>query len=238
MAKNGNKQDFWPSYVDLMTNLFAVMLVLFVVAFFFFKKQYETTDTLIDQLTEARDSALFRAEEYEKILQLDAIFQELSTSDVLRYNEENHTFVAKAFEGKEIFGQEDTIIVKKYLQDVDDVGKQLDALLAKLNSDKNFSYLLVIEGYSANDPKSPMDKDREYNYNLSFKRAHALYERWLKHDHLDLRKYNTEILICGSGLNGKNRDPRIEANNKRFVIQIIPKVSRPDPNAKRKKEVI
>ena len=69
MAKNGNKQDFWPSYVDLMTNLFAVMLVLFVVAFFFFKKQYETTDTLIDQLTEARDSALFRAEEYEKILQ-------------------------------------------------------------------------------------------------------------------------------------------------------------------------
>lgn len=235
MAKNGNKQDFWPSYVDLMTNLFAVMLVLFVVAFFFFKKQYETNDKLINQLTEARDSALFRAEEYEKILQLDAIFKELSTSDVLRYHEENHTFVAKAFEGKEIFGQEDTIIVKEYLQDVDEVGNQLNALLARLNSDKNFSYLLVIEGYSANDPKDPMDQDREYNYNLSFKRAHALYERWRKHDKLDLRKYNTEILICGSGLNGKNRDPQVEANNKRFVIQIIPKVSRPDPNVKRKK---
>lgn len=234
MAKNGNKQDFWPSYVDLMTNLFAVMLVLFVVAFFFFKKQYETTEAVIGELTEARDSALFKAEELEKILQLDTLFRELSNSDVLRYNEGNHTFVAKAFEEKEIFGQEDTIIIDKYLPDVDTVGRQLDALLAKLNSNKNFSYLLVIEGYSANDPRNPMDRDREYNYNLSFKRAHALYERWLDHDHLDLRKYNTEILICGSGLNGKNRDPQIEANNKRFVIQIIPKISRPDPEVKRR----
>ena len=235
MAKNGNKQDFWPSYVDLMTNLFAVMLVLFVVAFFFFKKQDEEATRANEELTAARDSALFKAEELEKILQLDTLFRELSTSDVLRYNEDNHTFVAKAFEGKEIFGQEDTIIIKEYLPDVDTVGKQLDALLAKLNSNKNFSYLLVIEGYSANDPRNPMDKDREYNYNLSFKRAHALYERWLNHGHLDLRKYNTEILICGSGLNGKNRDSRVEANNKRFVIQIIPKISRPDPEVKRKK---
>ena len=235
MAKNGNKQDFWPSYVDLMTNLFAVMLVLFVVAFFFFKKQYETTESVIEELTVARDSALYKAEELEKILQLDTLFRDLSKSDVLRYNEDNHTFVAKAFEGKEIFGQEDTIIIQQYLPDVDTVGKQLDALLQRLNSNKNFSYLLVIEGYSANDPRRPMDQDREYNYNLSFKRAHALYERWLKHDQLDLRKYNTEILICGSGLNGKNRDARIEANNKRFVIQIIPKVSPPDPDVQRLK---
>lgn len=235
MAKNGNKQDFWPSYVDLMTNLFAVMLVLFVIAFFFFKEQNRAAERANEELTAARDSALFKAEELEKILQLDTLFRELSTSDVLRYNEENHTFVAKAFEGKEIFGQEDTLIIKNYLPAVDSVGKQLDELLSRLNKNKGFSYLLVIEGYSANDTRNPMSIDREYNYILSFKRAHALYERWRTHDHLDLRKYNTEILICGSGLNGINRDNRTEANNKRFVIQIIPKISRPDPEVKRKK---
>ncbi len=235
MAKNGNKQDFWPSYVDLMTNLFAVMLVLFVVAFFFYNEEDKKAKRANKELREARDSALFKAEELEKILQLDTLFRELSTSDVLRYNEDNHTFVAKAFEGKEIFGQEDTLIIKDYLPDVDTVGRQLDALLARLNSNKDFSYLLVIEGYSANDPKKPMDPDREYNYILSYKRAHALYERWRKKGGLDLRKYNTEVLICGSGLNGKARDSKTEANNKRFVIQIIPKISRPDPEAKRKR---
>ena len=39
-------------------------------------------------------------------------------------------------------------------------------------------------------------------------------------------KYNTEVLLCGSGWNGLDRDV-IEDYNKRFSIQIIPKVSSP-----------
>ena len=45
---------------------------------------------------------------------------------------------------------------------------------------------------------------------------------------LDLRKYNTEIIIAGSGFNGNNRDNKVEENNKRFIIQIIPKIMRPE----------
>ena len=71
-----------------------------------------------------------------------------------------------------------------------------------------------------------MPKDKLYNYRLSYDRALELYTRW-KWKGIDLRKYNTEIQICGSGLNGINRDDKVEENNKRFVIQIIPKISRP-----------
>ena len=61
---------------------------------------------------------------------------------------------------------------------------------------------------------------------LSYQRALVLYKRWAEQG-LNLRKYNTEIIIAGSGFNGTNRDQRIEENNKRFIIQIIPKISRP-----------
>lgn len=59
---------------------------------------------------------------------------------------------------------------------------------------------------------------------MSYERALALYNRWRNEGRIDLRKYNTEIFICGSGLNGINRDWETEANNKRFVIQILPKI--------------
>lgn len=65
-------------------------------------------------------------------------------------------------------------------------------------------------------------------YWLSYKRALALYNKW-RSQGLNLRDYNTEIIIAGSGFNGINRDNRVEDNNKRFIIQIIPKVSRPNP---------
>ena len=60
-------------------------------------------------------------------------------------------------------------------------------------------------------------------YKLSYERALALYLRW-KTIGIDLRRYNTEIIIAGSGFNGINRDNIKEDNNKRFIIQIIPKI--------------
>lgn len=68
--------------------------------------------------------------------------------------------------------------------------------------------------------------DDEQMYELSFRRALALYSRW-RDLGLDYRKYNTEVFICGSGFNGRHRDQVNEDNNKRFTIQIIPKISRP-----------
>ena len=109
-------------------------------------------------------------------------------------------------------------------------------MLTAINNDKvskKFNYLLIIEGYSANKiidkstKQMEWEADREYNYKLSFERALALYNHWRKVDSIDLRKYpNVEVQICGSGLNGIHRDTKLEANNKRFIVQIIPRVAK------------
>ena len=193
MAKGKRKDLFWLSYSDLMTSMFFIMLVLFIVC--------------IAKLSADNTKAIMKIHNLESILELENQFKNLTAS-----------------EGIEIFEAESDVIKTNYLGIVYQVGNSLDSVLRILHSkNPDFSYLLVIEGYSANSGK--WDKDREYNYDLSFRRALCLYNTWRKAKH-DLRKYNTEILICGSGLNGVNRDP-IEDNNKRFVIQIIPKVSKP-----------
>lgn len=215
MSKKTKKvsDSFWLSYSDLMTSLFFIMLVLFVVCLIMTKISH--------------GNLVGKIEYYERILQLENQFKELSASNTLSYNEDNKTFVAKDLIGIEIFKPDSAVIKKEYLDIVDKVGQDLESLLIKLKDvNPDFSYLLVIEGYSANNGRKSMSRDRAYNYKLSFERALALYNRWRIHGKIDLRKYNTEILICGSGLNGINRDKANEENNKRFVIQILPKISR------------
>ena len=92
---------------------------------------------------------------------------------------------------------------------------------------------MVVEGNAAikwDKLKSHQyDPDDESMYLLSYNRALTLYRRWMAQG-LDFRKYNTEVILAGSGFNGINRDTRVEDYNKRFVLQIIPKINRPTPN--------
>lgn len=211
--KKSRTNSFWLSYSDLMTSLFFVMLILFLSTAIKLSRQIEGQSVEIEKL--------------KRILQLDTLFSQLSASSALRYNAENKTFVAKDFEGIEIFEPELAVIKDEYREMVDKVGRDLQELLKNLkDKTPDCSYLLVIEGNSANYAINPLPADRPYNYRLSYDRALALYNRWAE-KRINLRKYNTEIQICGSGLNGINRDEK-EENNKRFVIQIIPKVSRPE----------
>lgn len=218
--KKKKDNSFWLSYSDLMTSLFFVMLILFLSTAIKLSRQIAANETII-----AGQSV--EIDKLKRILQLDTLFSELSQSTTLMYIEKNKTFVAKDFEGIEIFAPDSSVILSKYINTVDKVGRDLEGLLKNLiDKTPDCSYLLVIEGNSANRTINPWPKDRSYNYRLSYDRALALYNRWVSIG-VDLRQYNTEIQICGSGLNGINRDQK-EENNKRFVIQIIPKVSRPD----------
>lgn len=172
-------------------------------------------------------------EQLQQILQLDQQFKELSNSSVLGYDEEKKMFFAKDFVGVEIFNPNDDNIKPEYLDKVKEVGEALKVILGKLHSENpRFSYQLVIEGTAAIkcDQKvaGTFNPDNQEMYWLSYRRALALYNKW-RSQGLNLRNYNTEIIIAGSGFNGINRDNRVEDNNKRFIIQIIPKVSRPKP---------
>lgn len=233
MARKKNGDTFWISYSDLMTSLFFIMFVLFIVCII---KMKQVNNDLVT--TSGKQKATI--EQLKRILQLDSQFAELSKSSTLRYVEDKKMFVAKDFENIEIFypfNSNTTMahaseIKPELLDKVDAVGKDLQTLLSTLhNQNPEFSYQLVIEGTAAipwnKKATHTFNPDNELMYSLSYNRALALYKRW-RTKGLNLRQYNTEVIIAGSGFNGINRDDRNEDNNKRFFIQIVPKIKRPE----------
>lgn len=237
MSVINKKEAFWLSYSDMMTSLFFIMLLLLLACVFVvrpvvpdtkLKTENDSLRLLVENTKRTVDSISVGYDQLQRILKLEEQFRVLSASSSLRYNKGNRTFIARDLEGIEIFEPLGDQIKQVYKERVQQVGRDLEKVLYSLNRENpDFRFLLVIEGTSANNARRSMDPDREYNYHLSYGRALSLYKFW-KDNNFDLRRYNTEILICGSGLNGINRDDRLEENNKRFVIQILPKVSRPN----------
>ena len=233
MKRNEDNGSFWLSYSDLMTSMFFIMLVLFIVCLVKVSVSYRELQEAKQKTEQILAETQATNEQLQQILQLDKQFKDLSNSSRLGYDEDKKMFYAKDFVGIEIFNPNDDNIKDEYLADVKAVGKDLEIILKKLHSENpNFRYQLVIEGTAAikweHKANGTYNPDNQEMYWLSYRRALALYNKW-KQQGLDLRKYNTEVIIAGSGFNGINRDEKIEDNNKRFIIQIIPKVSRPTP---------
>ncbi len=233
MKRHEDNGSFWLSYSDLMTSMFFIMLVLFIVCLVKVSMSYKELEREKQKTEQILAETQATNEQLQQILQLDQQFKELSNSSVLGYDEEKKMFFAKDFVGVEIFNPNDDNIKPEYLDKVKEVGEALKVILEKLHSENpRFSYQLVIEGTAAIkwDQKvaGTFNPDNQEMYWLSYRRALALYNKW-RSQGLNLRNYNTEIIIAGSGFNGINRDNRVEDNNKRFIIQIIPKVSRPNP---------
>ena len=182
------------------------------------------------QLQEALKEANADKEDLENILGLEAQFKTLSESSSLEYDSIKKMFYAKDFQEKEIFYPNKADIKSEYLPIVNKVGTDLSNILQSLNENKNFNYQMVIEGNAAikweNLKSGKFNPDNVDMYKLSYDRALALYLYW-RNKGVDFRNYNTEVIIAGSGFNGINRDSKTEDYNKRFIIQIIPKINRP-----------
>ncbi len=208
---------FWVSYADLMTSLFFVMLVLYVITF------------VILQVEQGKIKA--QNEQLKKILQIEEQFEPLQKDNGFYYLENCEKYVATDLMKSEIFEPNEAVIKKQYVQTTIEIGQKINFFLEKLNKQNaNFSYLLVIEGNLANSWDQKYNKDSNYGYKKSYERALAVYQLW-KDNNIDFRDKNVEVLICGSGYNGLCRD-EVEENNKRFSIQIIPKISKIDYNFK------
>ena len=200
---------FWIGYSDLMSSLFFVMLILFVLTVGFLKLQQKKLTTTI--------------EKQKKLLQIEEQFKPLEKSGNFIYLPNCKKYIAKDLMGKEIFDPNKSAIKEKYVSIAVNIGYEIERFLRKLNNDNpDLSYLLVIEGNMANRYDKSISKNNKYGYLKSYERALSVYNLWLNKG-ISLRKYNTEIMLCGSGFNGLCRD-NVEENNKRFSIQIIPKV--------------
>lgn len=230
MSKARQNDPFWTSYSDLMTSLFFVMLVLFIVCIVRVGKTNGELRGTVLQLDSLNKTLNADNDDLNNILQLDSLFKVLSEAASLEYDPIKKMFYAKDFQEKEIFYSNGDQIKQEYLGIVDSVGNDILEILKSLNKNNQFNYQMVIEGTAAikweNLQSGDYNPDDVEMYKLSYRRALALYKYW-KSKGIDFRKYNTEVIIAGSGFNGINRDENVEDYNKRFIIQIIPKINRP-----------
>ena len=210
---------FWPSYSDLMTSLFFIMLVMFIL----------TIVSLRNSLLEAERLRKISDEQLKSIQQIQEAVNQLPTE----YFEEDVTnkrwVLKRSFSPK--FNAADYNIGQ--LNDTTNlvkVGQSLMDVIDKLNQMKNdhkykdmdITYLVVIEGMASKD--NYFDNDA-----LSYKRALSLYYLWRRNG-ISFEKSQCEVQISGSGVRGRGRfnadglHPEEEVRNQRIMIQIVPKI--------------
>ena len=206
-----NREDdeaFWPSYVDLMTSLFVVMLVLFIFSYAAYSVE--------------RRKLQVKAENYQRLLNIDAAIATLANKEQFKYDPEYKRYV---FRQDVQFKTKDSTIDPKYHEFLTKSGLAIETLVKNLkaeskkdSSKKDIRYLVIIEGMASNDKY-------EDNFKLSYDRAYALYDFWKK-AHIVFDPDVCEVLVAGSGIDGVGRyKGREEQKNQRFLIQIIPKVA-------------
>lgn len=211
MELKGQKDSlFWTSYSDLMTSLFFVVLVLFIVAII-------AMGRALKKETDTREAT---EKEIEKIRSIENSIQNIDATWFEYYGKyKKHVLkIDVSFPT----GQSDiTHIPIEIREDLYKAGLAIGSFLKKAQNEygDTVNYLLVIEGQASNDGYA-------YNFELSYARALSFYNYLQRNRHLDLKRDNCEVLICGSGTQGTMRsypDNDTNKKNQRFLIHILPK---------------
>jgi outer membrane protein OmpA-like peptidoglycan-associated protein len=205
MAKsNEKKRDFfWLSYSDLMTSLFFVMLVLFVLV-------YTMQTKMIGDL-KVKEAELERIKEIEKTVNnID--------KNYFVYDNKNKKHILNMQFLFPVGSADISKIIPNKSKELLQAGLTIKNLILKYPEKENIKYLIVVEGQASNDNWSGND-------DLSYHRAQSLTNFWKKNNiGLDKLK-NCELIIAGSGEKGIPRtQPDIGTANQRFLITIVPKI--------------
>lgn len=199
MSKVKKESFFWTSYSDLMTSLFFVMLVLFVL--------------VVVLLHNKISEQALKLEEFEKIEEIKRSLNNIdSTYFAYNYEYKKHILRIKV---EFPTGESDIDMVdQSTLDKLQEAGLAIQNQINEIAiANPEIQYLLIIEGQASRD-------NYKHNYELSYARALALREFWRKQG----IKFgdNCEVLIAGSGTGGTMREHE-ERKNQRFLIHIIPK---------------
>lgn len=217
---DGKKSSFWPSYVDIMTTLFAIMLVLFAVSYSRFKIKERELLKYKDQMEEINSI-------YKAVDNIDKQYFEFNEQYLKHIFKIQVNYQVKQFsldKLKQDAPGGNKAAADKVRKDLINAGQTIKTTIENLqNNDSiksNVKYLVVIEGQAS---KSPFYQDDWQNNNtLSYLRALKLYEFWRDIAHIDFKKMDKcELVISGSGEEGVPRDP-VDVNNQRFLIHIVP----------------
>ena len=228
MSKKGSKGAlFWTSYSDLMTTLFFVMLVLFIVVTIAMGRivqvgnnATETIDSLIICIENLEDSVNVERRTVEKIREIEKSIENID-HNWFEYKPQYKKHMLKIDVTFETGQSDITNIPLDTREDLYQAGLAIERFLNKAEKEfgESVEYLLIIEGQASNDGYSR-------NFELSYERALSLYKYLKENRALDLKRKNCEVLISGSGTQGTMRalpDNGSNKTNQRFLIHILPK---------------
>lgn len=200
MAKNKGEHFFWVSYSDLMTSMFFIMLLLFVLSSAGLYFRSEATQKELDEIKSVQNSTKDLSREY------------------FDYNEEYKKYILKVECFFPVLHTQIFDLSEGCRDSLKLAGKEIGYFLAKHREHK---YVLIIEGQASKNSQAWTDR----NYELSFQRAYSLMRYWQDDCKIDFGN-NCEFQISGSGDGRYNIDAMrddIEEKNQRFLIHIIPK---------------
>lgn len=218
MRKNSNKDSFWPSYVDIVTTLFAIMVVLFAVSYSRFRIKEAELREIADKYKEIKqiyqtveniDSTYFEFNsKYAKhIFKIQVTYQRGEFSLNKLVADRNNKEEADSLRNRIKEAGEEIKRTVKYLQNRDDIKQDI-------------KYLVVIEGQASADGYH----NDEYHNNdvLSYQRALELHKFWQENEIDFTMMDKCELVISGSGEGGVPRNTNNEVYNQRFLIHIVP----------------
>ena len=211
-----SKDFFWPSYVDLMTALFLIMLVLFVLGFKRSNDKQRDNERLISELK-------VQVQEKRKLDEIKAALKRLESS----YFEYNPAYKRYELKFPVTFAPKSDVLPAEAQTPLVKAGRFLLREMQSIKNDDNVQYLIVVEGRAAKDLRYPANDPHNLDgpavRQLSYSRALAVIRLW---EQAGLRfPANLEVIAAGSGFRGAGRyTGGQEALNKRFIIQIQPKI--------------
>lgn len=199
--KKSKESFFWTSYSDLMTSLFIIMLVLFVLVIVLLNKRMEAT--------------IIELEDIKKV--------EASTRDLegkyFTYNKEYEKFILNIDCQFPVSKYDIDLLSDTTRSQLMDAGQQVKDFLDKHSENQ---YLVIVEGQASANSEAMT----EFNYNLSYQRALSLIKFWATNPDVKFSDKNCELQIAGSGdgrLSAKTMRDTVNEKNQRFLIYIIPK---------------
>ena len=203
-----NKRSFfWASYADLMSSLFFIMLVLFVLTIVMLQKQMIE----IEEMRKATEAEINKIKEIQNaISNIDSTY--------FAYNAEHKKHILKIDVGFQTNSADITDIELDTRHQLLNAGKAINQFIKDACQKYNAQYLLIIEGQASKD-------NFIRNNELSYERALALVNYW-KNNGVLFNPEQCEVIISGSGQDGTLRiQPDVAGNvkNQRFLIHILPK---------------
>lgn len=214
--KSEGDSTYWTGYVDLMTNLFFIMLLLAVFAFWRYSNREDSLSTLEKENTELTQQLKASRDELEAIRKIEASTKDLE-GEYFRYDEVNKKYILNLNISFPTGSDNLTRLNNQSsLRFLENAGSHIVKFLGENSGNQ---YLLILEGQASSD-------NYDENYELSYKRALRVVRYWTENCGLSFRS-NCDILIAGSGdgdiPTNSVRDTVSNEANQRIVIHLIPK---------------